>query len=408
MADEPALSQRQATRANSVKDRSRHNALKDGMTARSALLPGDDAGELAARRQEMLVDMQPRNSLEATLLVQFANDALITNRCQEAALTQASFRIRHEPLDQTCAEKDQTLELGEHLLFKPPRPLPGAPIGNTWELTEPPAAAVAVHPRHPARALFVSSGPFPAATGCSSAGATWCGVSRLIRCGEAVRWPSVHRRLGDVHSSRLQSFLNPRRLRERRGESVVEQHPKRENLAMNAISKSAWSIVLLGMAVGCGETENEPAPAGPAANVNTTSPADKTPAPTAPPSASTAGTGAGSTAGSGSAPDAKPGEMKKVDEPPAVEGPKTENSKSDKGAVKLTDDELTAIKELPAAEQAVAIQQAVCPVSDHHLGSMDKPLKVTAEGRTFYLCCESCEKELKADPKAVIAKLDKK
>jgi YHS domain-containing protein len=174
---------------------------------------------------------------------------------------------------------------------------------------------------------------------------------------------------------------------------------------MNAISKSAWSIVLLGMAVGCGETETEPpAPA----KASDSAAADKSDSPAKPPAASTAGSGAGSTAGSTAAPDAKPGEMKKVDEPPAVEGPKTENSKSDKGAVKLTDDELTAIKELPAAEQAVAIQQGVCPVSDHHLGSMDKPLKVTAEGRTFYLCCESCEKELKADPKAVIAKLDKK
>jgi hypothetical protein len=104
------------------KDRSRHNALKHGMTARSALLPGEDANKLAARRREMLDDMQPRNSLEATLLVQIADDAWISNRCQEAALTQASFRIRHEPLDQTCAEKDQALELGEHLLFSLDRP----------------------------------------------------------------------------------------------------------------------------------------------------------------------------------------------------------------------------------------------------------------------------------------------
>jgi hypothetical protein len=38
---------------------------------------------------------------------------------------------------------------------------------------------------------------------------------------------------------------------------------------------------------------------------------------------------------------------------------------------------------------------------------MGKPLKVTAEGRTFYLCCDSCEDELKADPRKVIAKLTK-
>ena len=159
---------------------------------------------------------------------------------------------------------------------------------------------------------------------------------------------------------------------------------------MNAIRKSALAIVLLGMSVGCGgEPETSP-DAGGVPNISKTNyptAADKNskPAKTSP------------------APDAKPGEMKKVDDAPAVEGPK-----ADAGAAKLTADELAAIKELPAAEQTAAIAQAVCPVSAHHLGSMEKPVKVTAEGRTFYLCCESCEKELKADPKAVIAKLDKK
>jgi YHS domain-containing protein len=93
--------------------------------------------------------------------------------------------------------------------------------------------------------------------------------------------------------------------------------------------------------------------------------------------------------------------------PPKVEGPK-EGASLDGSPAKLTAEELAAIKELPAAEQAVAIKQAICPVSNHHLGSMEKPLKVTAEGRTFYLCCEGCEEELKANPKAVVAKLDAK
>jgi YHS domain-containing protein len=39
---------------------------------------------------------------------------------------------------------------------------------------------------------------------------------------------------------------------------------------------------------------------------------------------------------------------------------------------------------------------------------MGKPVKVTYDGRTFYLCCKSCEADVKADPKAIIAKLDKK
>ena len=39
---------------------------------------------------------------------------------------------------------------------------------------------------------------------------------------------------------------------------------------------------------------------------------------------------------------------------------------------------------------------------------MGKPVKITAEGRTFFLCCEGCEEEIKADPKEFIAKLDAK
>jgi hypothetical protein len=162
---------------------------------------------------------------------------------------------------------------------------------------------------------------------------------------------------------------------------------------MNTIRKSAWSIVLLGMTAGCAETEPEPAaPVSAPANVTHSAPADKAVSPAKPVDA----------------PDSKPGEMKKVDDAPAVEGPKAENAKTNTGAAKLTADEVTAIKELPAAEQAVATAQAVCPVSAHNLGSMGKPVKVTAEGRTFFICCDDCNDKVKSDPKSVIAKLDKK
>ena len=103
----------------------------------------------------------------------------------------------------------------------------------------------------------------------------------------------------------------------------------------------------------------------------------------------------------------KPDESKK-EEPPKVEGPKSEVPKTGAAAVTLTTDELAAIKELPAAEQDQAIKQAVCPVSDEPLGSMGKPVKVTAEGQTFYLCCDHCKDDLAKDPKAVLAKLSGK
>jgi YHS domain-containing protein len=150
---------------------------------------------------------------------------------------------------------------------------------------------------------------------------------------------------------------------------------------MNVIRRSIWSTLILGAAVGCAG-EDQPAPA----SAPNTAPAAIKPA----------------------APATKPADSKKGDEAPEVEGPKTENSKSSAGDAKLSADELAAIKELPPAEQELATKQLVCPVSAHNLGSMGKPLKVTAEGRTFYLCCDNCEDKVKADPKGVIAKLDKK
>jgi YHS domain-containing protein len=171
---------------------------------------------------------------------------------------------------------------------------------------------------------------------------------------------------------------------------------------MKWIRRAAWMVPSLWMVLGCG-TE-EPAPtANPAAPAVTPGlqphqrPEMKTAPAKEPP---------------------KESETKKADEVkkeesktealPKVEGPKTEASKSDAAAVKLTADELAAIKELPAADQDQAIKQAVCPVSGEHLGEMGKPVKVSAEGRSFFLCCDNCEEKVKKDPKAVIAKLDKK
>lgn len=111
--------------------------------------------------------------------------------------------------------------------------------------------------------------------------------------------------------------------------------------------------------------------------------------------------------------DAAPKPEPKVEapkaEPKADEAPKVEGPKADANAAKLSDEEVAEIKKLPAADAAIALKQMVCPVSDGNLGSPDMgaPIKVTAEGKTFFLCCKSCEKEVKANPKEVLAKLAK-
>ena len=37
---------------------------------------------------------------------------------------------------------------------------------------------------------------------------------------------------------------------------------------------------------------------------------------------------------------------------------------------------------------------------------MGKPYKMTLNGRTFFLCCEGCEAEVRKDPDKYLKKLD--
>jgi hypothetical protein len=165
---------------------------------------------------------------------------------------------------------------------------------------------------------------------------------------------------------------------------------------MNHLFKSGCALLTMFALSGCGGDEGTPVDVKP--DLSASGPQGTGPAK----GGNTAPTGA--MGGDMKAPAA----AETGGEAPRLEGPKSDATKPASAAVKLSDDELAKVKELPADEQATALAQATCPVSSEHLGSMGKPLKITAEGRTFYLCCKGCEKDVKADAKAVIAKLDKK
>lgn len=102
------------------------------------------------------------------------------------------------------------------------------------------------------------------------------------------------------------------------------------------------------------------------------------------------------------APPAKAEDAPKTDEPPAAEPAKGE------AAAALSQEEIDEIKKLPADEQAQALAQAVCVISGENLGSMGKPVKVEADGKTAFLCCKGCVEDFEKDPKAALAKLEKK
>jgi len=185
---------------------------------------------------------------------------------------------------------------------------------------------------------------------------------------------------------------------------------------MTQTRKTSWAALALSLPLaflaGCGETAETPAPT----DVPTaTTPSVTAPAPTPSPSAQPDTTTKTETPKT----DAPKTDTPKTDEPkvdaPKVDAPKTDAPKTDTpktdapktAAAKLTGDEIAEIKKLPAGEVDAALKQAVCPVSDENLGGMGAPIKVTAEGKTFYLCCKSCQKEVDANPKTVVAKLSK-
>jgi hypothetical protein len=168
---------------------------------------------------------------------------------------------------------------------------------------------------------------------------------------------------------------------------------------MKMMTKTIGAIAILGALAGCAGDESAP-PSTPQPSVGQ--------APARQPMG-----GPGPKKGDGKmegvAPSAAPvtTDGKKSDAPPKLESPsKADASKPAGTAAKLSAKELAGIKELPEAEQAAATAQAVCPVSQHNLGGMGKPIKVTAEGRTFYLCCDDCKEEVNANAKAIVAKLD--
>ena len=72
----------------------------------------------------------------------------------------------------------------------------------------------------------------------------------------------------------------------------------------------------------------------------------------------------------------------------------------------LDEEVVAALSQLSSQDRTVALAQNVYPVTGEPLGSMGTPPKVTLEGQDVFLCCASCEEELKSDPAKYLAKLN--
>jgi len=63
---------------------------------------------------------------------------------------------------------------------------------------------------------------------------------------------------------------------------------------------------------------------------------------------------------------------------------------------------------LTDADRKAALAQKICPVSDERLWSMGSPIKVTVEGRHFFICCASCESDAEENFDEYFAKAEVK
>lgn len=63
------------------------------------------------------------------------------------------------------------------------------------------------------------------------------------------------------------------------------------------------------------------------------------------------------------------------------------------------------LAKLSAEDRASAMKQHVCPVSDEMLGTMGAPIKVKANGKEAWICCNGCKEQFEADPEKYLAKM---
>jgi Cu(I)/Ag(I) efflux system membrane fusion protein len=176
------------------------------------------------------------------------------------------------------------------------------------------------------------------------------------------------------------------------------------------LRKTWWCLVTLGLVIGCTETDPD--------KINNSVPSsqDKGIAPPVGAPSQKGFTKDNVPAGYPMPKDMAPGgAATKGDESKGTEKAPDDKKNGEKAeektaGVKLSDDEIAEIKKLPAEDQPLALAQQTCLVGEedgkpNHLGSMGMPVKKVVMGKTVFLCCPGCIKDLEKDPAKYLAKL---
>jgi hypothetical protein len=98
------------------KSRSRFNALKHGMTAKTLVLPDEDADVLQMRIETWIADLQPQNDVEQYLVEQAVQFSWRLDRAERAEVARLSHLIRSVPIAEANRQQEVVSALGYWLL----------------------------------------------------------------------------------------------------------------------------------------------------------------------------------------------------------------------------------------------------------------------------------------------------
>src|SRR6516165_12787281 len=106
------------------KARSKFNALKHGLKAKTVVLPGEDAQDYQARLDAWIADLQPKNDVEQSLVERAVTIIWQLDRAERAEAARLSRIIREAPPEAARRREEEAAALGRRLLFDRCGPLP--------------------------------------------------------------------------------------------------------------------------------------------------------------------------------------------------------------------------------------------------------------------------------------------
>ena len=119
--DRAAINRRNAQkstgpRTSEGKSRSRFNAVKHGMSAKTLVLPGEDADVLQQRIEAWTSDLQPQNEVEQFLVERSVQFSWQLERADRAELARLSSLIHGVPAAAASRQQEEAAALGRRLL----------------------------------------------------------------------------------------------------------------------------------------------------------------------------------------------------------------------------------------------------------------------------------------------------